>query len=60
MKLELDKYATAAADVSSSRADVREFTDHVLAFLRTHKGELPMWTTFSAHRFCEEHQLGVL
>ena len=43
MKLELDKYATAVADVSISRADVQEFTDDVLTFWRTHKSELPMW-----------------
>ena len=56
MKLELDKYATAVADVSISRADVQEFTDDVLTFWRTHKSELPMWAR-SAHRFCYEHQL---
>ena len=43
MKLELDKYATAVADVSISRADVQEFTDDVLTFWRTHKSELPTW-----------------
>ena len=43
MKTELDKYTTAAADISISRADVQDFTDDVLAFWRTHKSELPMW-----------------